>query len=197
MRMVHHGSALLGLALILVSSCGPPPAPPGPGEARGSIPDLRGTKVMVLPVQLKTFVSQELLADAELEHALRNRGEGVSWVFPPELEEALRRSPGLSAQVRNLPVQIFLQAEVDRIGDPLFGHLVRLGGLTGANVALIPVELKYGEEGTFLLAAALVGIRTGRVAWYGVVEGSPGDVEDPAALASAAETLARTLLPFG
>lgn len=197
MRMVHHGSALLGLALILVSSCGPPPAPPGPGEARGSIPDLRGTKVMVLPVQLKTLVPQGLLADAELEHAFRNRGEGVSWVFPPELEEALRRSPGLSAQIRNLPVQVFLQAEVDRIGDPLFGHLVRLGGLTGADVALLPVELKYGEEGTFLLAAALVGIRTGRVAWYGVVEGSPGGVEDPAALASAAETLARTLLPFG
>jgi hypothetical protein len=152
---------------------------------------------MVLPVQLKTGITQDVLADSELAHALRARGGGVTWVFPPDLEEALGRSPGLRARIRGLPVQIFGQAEVNRIGDPLFGNLVRLAGLTGADVALIPVELKYGEGGAFNLGAALIATRTGRVSWYGVVEGSSGGAGNPATLASVAEMLARTLLPFG
>ena len=83
------------------------------------------------------------------------------------------------------------------MGDPLFGHLLRLGGVTGADVALIPVELKYGEGGAYNLAVALVGTRTGRVNWFGVVEGQGGDAGSPATMASIAEVLARTLLPFG
>jgi hypothetical protein len=152
---------------------------------------------MVLPVQLQSGVPQGLPADLELAHALRTRGEGVSWVFPPEIDEILGRSPGVSAQTRGLPVQMFLQAEVNRVGDPLFGQLLRMAGLTGADVALIPVELKYGPDGFFSIAVALIGTRTGRVSWYGVVGGNPGGVDDPAALASAADRLARALLPFG
>ena len=192
-----HRFVLAVLMLTLVPSCAPPPGPPGPGEARGSIPDLRGSKAIVLPIQVKTGVPYDVTADEELTHSLRTRGEGVTWSFPPDLEEALRRSPGVTVPLRNMPVHIFLQTEVDRIGDPLFGYLTRLSGLTGANIALIPVELKYGEDGAFVLAAALVMIRTGRVAWFGVVGGSPGDARDPATLASVTETLARTLLPFG
>lgn len=197
MRTASLRAVPLALVMTLASSCGPPPAPPGPGEARGSVPDLRGSQVIVLPVQLKTGLPQDLQADPEMAHALRSRGAGVEWTFPPELDELLQRSPGVRVPIRALPVHVFLQAEVNRVGDPLFGHLVRLGGITGADVALIPVELRYGDGGAFVLAAALVGIRTGRVAWYGVVEGAPGGVSDPAALASVTENLARTLLPFG
>jgi len=197
MQTVFRRIAPLALVFLMTSNCGPPPEPPGPGEARGAVPDLRGSTVMVLPVQLKTGISQDLLVDPELAHSLRTRGEGVSWVFPPELEEILRRSPGLQAQIRNLPVHVFLQAEVNRVGDPIFGHLVRLAGMTGAEVALIPVELRYGETGAYVLAAALVGIRTGRVSWYGVLEGDPGEEGNPGTLASATEMLARAILPFG
>ena len=197
MRTVFQRVAPLGLAVIVASNCGPPPEPPGPGEARGLIPDLRGSTVMVLPVQLKTGVPQDILVDPELAHSLRTRGEGVSWIFPPELDDILRRSPGLQTQIRNLPVHVFLQAEVNRIGDPLFGHLVRMAGVMGANVALLPVELSYGEAGAYLLSAALVEVRTGRVSWYGVLEGAPGEEGTPGALASATEMLARVILPFG
>ena len=152
---------------------------------------------MVLPFQLTPGVSRGVLADPELAHALRTRGEGVKWVFPPEMDEILERSPGVPTQIRGLPVHIFLQAEVDRVGDPLFGQLLRLAGLTGADVALIPVELKHGEGGGYVMSAALIAIRTGRVSWYGVVEGAAGEAENPATLASAAETLARAILPFG
>ena len=92
---------------------------------------------------------------------------------------------------------MFLQAEVNRLGDPLFGTLVRLGGLTGAEVALLPVELRWREEGSYTLSAALVDVRSGRVAWYGVVEGLPGEMDDPGAVASATEALSRVLLPLG
>ena len=193
----HLRTAALIVVLLLQWNCGPPPAPPGPGEARGAVPDMRGYTVMVLPVQLRTAVPSGVLADEELAHALQSRGEGVAWVFPPELDHALERSPGLSARIRGLPVQVFDQAQVDRIGDPLFGNLVRLGSVTGADVALIPVGLEYGEDGAYLLRAALVGVGTGRVSWFGVVEGEPGEARNPATLASVTEKLARTLLPFG
>jgi hypothetical protein len=101
------------------------------------------------------------------------------------------------ARIRDLPVQIFLQAEVNRVGDPLFGHLIRLRGLTGADVALIPVELRYAEVGSYQLAAALLDTRSGRVFWYGVVQGEPGAAEDISALASVSEALARVILPLG
>ena len=196
MRAISGRVLLLATLLAIGSGCGSPPAPPAPGEARGMVPDLRGYSVMVLPIQLKAGVPQGLSPDLEIAYALRTRGEGVTWTFPPELEDVLQRSPSVRAQTRGLPVQTFLQAEVNRVGDPLFGNLVRLSGLTGADVAILPVELKWGESGSYQLSAALIGIRTGRVSWYGVLEGSQGEAEDPATLASVTELLARALLPF-
>ena len=188
---------LMALALLMAWSCGSPESPPGPGESRGAIPDLRGWTVMVLPVQLRTGVPEGVLADPELAYSLRGRGEGVTWIFPPELDERLERSPAVSTPIRDLPVRMFLQSEVNRVGDPLFGHLLRLATLTGADVALIPVELKYGEDGTYLLSVAVIGTRTGRVSWFAVIEGSAGEAQSPASLASTTEKLARILLPFG
>jgi hypothetical protein len=152
--------------------------------------------VLVLPVQLREGVPTDATVDEELSYALRARGSRVQWVFPPEVEAALRRSPGVQARTRDLPVGVFLQAEVRRIGDPLFGDLRRLTVLTGSELALIPVELRYAEGG-FRLTAALVNARDGRVAWLGVVQGSVLSPEAPEALASVADALARTLLPLG
>ncbi len=195
-RVLGRIAPLSGL-LVLALGCGSPPAPPGPGQARGAVPDLRGFTVMVLPVQLKNSVPPGVLADEELAHALRSRGEGVTWIFPPALEQALERSPGVRARIFGLPVQVFDQAEVNRVGDPLFGDLLRLSTMTGADVALIPTKLEYAETGAFILGAAVITARSGRVSWYGVMEGTAGDAEDPAVLASVADLLARTLLPFG
>ena len=197
MRAILGGMAWVLPAVLLVTSCGPPPAPPGPGEARGMVPDLSGYTVMVLPIQQKYGVPGDMTVDPELAHALRARGTTVTWVFPPEIDEILQRSPGVRVQTHGLPVQIFKQAEVNRIGDPLFGSMLRLGGLTGADIALIPVELRYGTEGAYILSVALVGVRTGRVSFYGVLEGQAGAADDPAALASVTEVVARTILPLG
>jgi len=121
----------------------------------------------------------------------------VTWVFPPDVDEILTRSPGVSARIRDLPVGVFLRTEVERIGDPLYGELRRLSALTGAGVALIPVELRFAEDGAYRMTAALVALRSGMVNWLGVVEGEEGPAKDPGALASVADRLARAILPFG
>lgn len=186
--------ALLLVAAMALGGCASSRRPLQPGEGRGNLPDLRGQQVLVLPVQLQEGVPQGVEADFELAHALRSLGTQTQWDFPPDLERALRRNPGVNAPMRDLPVGFFLVAEVDRIGDPLYGDIRRLAALTGADVALLPIELRYGAEGAYRLTAALISVRTGRVGWFGVVEGAPGGSEDPAALATVADALARAVL---
>ena len=151
---------------------------------------------MVFPVQEITGVDGN--ADAELAFGLQSRGEGVGWILPGALQRAMERSPGLGVRIRGLPVGMFLTSEVRRVGDPLYGDIRRLGELVDARVALIPVRLwaGAGEEtpGAARLAATLIDVRTGRVVWFGVVEGDPHAPADPRLLASAADALARTLL---
>ncbi|MFC1575849.1 hypothetical protein ACFL5A_04325 [Gemmatimonadota bacterium] len=190
-------TTLFLLAVAAFGGCASKTAPLSPGEGRGAIPDLRGRQVLVFPVQLQQGVPRGTLPDAELAHALRSRGAQVLWSFPPDVERALSRSPGVTARMRDLPVGFFLLAEVERVGDPIYGEIRRLGALTGADVALLPIELRYGEEGAYRLTVALIGVQSGRVGWFGVVQGEAGGAEDPASLASMADALARAILPLG
>lgn len=186
-----------GLALGLVlAACASNPSPPVPGDTRGGVPDLRGHRVLVLPVQLRQGTSSGVTIDEEIAYALPARSERVSWVFPPEVEGILRRSPGVAATVHDLPVGIFLQAEVNRIGDPLYGEIRRLTTLVGADIALIPVALDYAE-GAYNLSVALVSPVTGRVLWFSILQGEAGPADAPATLASISDTLARALVPMG
>ncbi len=161
------------------------------------MPNLSGVSVMVLPVQIRRGVDREI--DAEIGYALRSRGR-IEWIFPDQLRSALTRSPGLNVNLDTLAVAVFLQAEVQRVGDPLFGELRRLSALTRADYALIPVEARRGEPddagvSRAELVVALVHTRDGRVRWFAVLEGDPGDPGDPRTVASLAEGLARTVAP--
>ena len=94
------------------------------------------------------------------------------------------------------------QAQVNRIGDPLYGYLRRLSAISNGTLALIPVEVRHRAStaerpGAVEVVAALVDVRSGRVPWFGVVQGAPGDGSSPGALASAADALARLLFPAG
>jgi len=151
---------------------------------------------MVLPVQRVEGLAGD--ADAELAFALGTRLGEVDWVLPPALRRALEGSPALDVRLDALPVGVFLQAEVERIGDPLFGAMIRLGALTGGDVALLPVAVRYrpaadAESGVGEVVAVLLDVRTGYVAWFGVEAGQPGEVSDPAVLASALDALARRM----
>lgn len=195
------GLAPVVAAAVVLAACGGPPgtAPaPTAGSSRGRIPDLLGATVMVMPVQSLRGVTGD--ATAELVDALRARGQGVHWLMPDTLRIALQRSPSLDVPLEQLPVGVFLRAQVNRLGDPMFGYLRRLNALTGARVALIPVEVRRGQaaadrRGADEYAAALVDAESGRVFWFGIVRGESGEAGSPRSLASAADALARTLLP--
>lgn len=193
--------AALRAALVLTAvlgACGPSTAEaPSPGTTTTLPPDVRGQTVMVLPVQATAGVEGD--ADAELAFALGAIDSGVEWVFPPRLQAAVARSPGLGARTTGLSVGMFRRTEVERVGDPLYGDLRRLAALVDADVALIPIQLAPGppdESGRRALEVmvALIVVRTGRVAWFGVVDGDAGELGDPGVLASAMDRLARRLL---
>jgi hypothetical protein len=198
------------------SACGGSSPPPAPGQTRGVAPDLRGSRVIVLPVQVVSGVPGDPYS--ELVFTLTDRGRDVDWVLSDEVDEILARSPAVQARTRGLPVGFFLQAEVERVGDPLYGHLRRMAGLVDAQAVLLPVQASYeatpsvnedvdaASQGTEVdadteevdrrvrLQAALIDPRTGRILWYGIEEGGDFDQDDPRGLASAVEELARSLL---
>jgi hypothetical protein len=188
--IVGHG--LLLLLVLGIGGCGPK-APPAAGASTGAPPDLRGQQVMVFPAQ--TVRGGVVGVDEEVAFALGTRGSATRWILPEELREHLARSPAVQVRIDALPVGIFMRTEVTRVGDPLYGDLRRLAALTGADVALIPVEVRMGpgaagEAAAVEIAAALLSARTGRVYWFGVVNGEPGLPGDPRAIASAADALA-------
>ena len=193
-------SVALAAALASLAACGGirSEAAPTAGSSRGRIPDLLGATVMVMPVQSTRGVEGD--ATAELVDALRTHGAGVHWLMPDTLRFLLRRSPALDVPLDALPVGVFLRAQVNRLGDPMFGYLRRLNALTDARVALIPVEVRRGaatpeRAAADEYAAALIDATSGRVFWFGIVAGEPGEAASARALASAADALARTVLP--
>jgi hypothetical protein len=192
------GSGLALLAVWAAAACGSRTAPPPePGTVLGFAPDLRGRRVMLLPVQQNLGVPGD--ADAELAFGLQSRGTGVGWILPAEVEEVLGRSPGIQARTRGLPVGNFVAAEVERVGDPLYGELRRLASLVAADAVLLPVQAALaapvpGGEPSVRLWTALIEVRTGRVLWFSVLEGEPFPRGDPRGLASAVDLLSRELL---
>ncbi len=185
------------LAVVMALGCGGTAEAPPAGSFEGFIPDLRGERVMVFPVQIPAGVPGD--ASPEIEFALRTRTAEVDWIFSDELEAVLARSPAVDSAVSGLPVSFFLRAQVRRIGDPLFGQLLRLGALANSDIALIPVTVGRGAEGAggtsvVEIVATILNVRTGQVIWFGVVAGAPGSVADFGSVASAVEALAETLL---
>ncbi len=180
------------------AACGGSAPPPEPGQGMGVPPDLRGRRVVLLPVQRNLGVQGDL--DAEIRFAFTDRGREVEWVFEDEVQQALDRAPTLDASTRGLPVSIFGQAAVQRVGDPLYGQLRRISALVEGEVILIPIQASFEPNAAVVnslprvrFTATLIEPRTGRVLWYGIEEGLDLPQSDPRALASAVENLARTI----
>lgn len=151
------------LVALVLCACGGGTPPPGPGTSVGSPPDLRGTRVLVSPTQQVLGVSGD--PDAELAFGLRDRTRALTWVLPYQLDEVLARSPGISASPRGLPVRQFLQAEVCRSGDPLYGELRRMAALVDADPVLSPVQAALSsnvdEDPRVNWSVALIEVSTG------------------------------------
>jgi hypothetical protein len=155
--------------------------------------------VIVLPVQQTVGVAGD--PDAELAFGLTGRGKDIDWVFEEEVKRVLAGSPGLDTRTRGLPIGVFYQAEVERVGDPLYGQLRRMAGILNADAVLIPLAATYEANTTMIgtgprvrFMVTVIDPRTGRVAWFGIEEGEEFAQDDPRALASAVDQVARTML---
>lgn len=187
--------------ILLVAACGGRQAPPSPDQPQPLPPDLTGQTVIVLPAQHGPGggPAREPVAglDREISFWLAEQAPRVHWVFPEELDRILARSPSLEIDIRALAVSAFHQVEVRNIGDPLFGDLNRLGALTGARVALVPVAAAWVPDGAgsgrVEISVALIDTRGGRVYWFGALAGQPGPEGSTGVAATAAEALANLI----
>lgn len=198
-RLVTNAQRVAILAIVTsVMACARNTAPPQAGEPAVRPPSLASRRVMVLPVQESIGVPGDL--DAELTFALEARGDEVLWINPETLRRAVAMSPAIRVPLESLPVSMFMQSQVRRVGDPLYGMLRRVAALVDAEIAMIPVHVLARpttpeRAGAVEVRVALIHVVTGDVLWYGVEEGAPGDAPDPSALASAMEAMARRLVP--
>lgn len=187
---------LCALAAVASGACAggdPPPLPTLPAVG------LAGERVLLFPVQRDLLDGD---AEQEMIFAIQARSGSSSWVFPGELRDGVARSPSLSVPVDDLPVDIFFQARVERVGDPLYGMIRRAASLSDARQAIIPLSVSYrspqtDRPGAVEVFAALVDVLTGRVIWVGIEEGAARAPDDPAGLARGMEALARRFLPAG
>lgn len=173
--------------------------PPSPDQPQAAPPDLTGQRVMVLPAQpaagSSTVGAPVPGLDEEVAFWLAESAPRVEWVFPPEIERALARSPSLDIHIDALPVGSFHRARVERIGDPLFGDLRALNALVNARYALVPVAAGYVPDtaggGRVEMNVALIDTIGGRVLWFGAVAGDAAAAGAAEGVASAARSLAR------
>jgi hypothetical protein len=157
---------------------------------------LSGQDILLLPVQRPDLPRDAV--DREFSFALDARAGGVEWIDAAEMRRLMARSV-MDVPIDRLPIDMFFQAEVTRVGDPTYGMLRRVAALTDATVALIPLSVVLrpaspGVEPGLESMATLLDLRTGRVLWLATVE-APGDPDDPATLARLADALARALQP--
>lgn len=196
--MTKTARAMLVTLAFAVAGCTGSAPPPAPGQSRGIPPDLRGQRVILLPMQQNLGVRGDV--DAEIRFAFTDLGREVEWIFEDEVREILDRTPGMDTRTRGLPVTLFESAEVDRVGDPLYGQLRRMSALVEADMILIPITATFEPNPEIVngqprvrLKGTIVNPRTGRVLWYGIEEGGDFEQSDPRALASAVEAMAQTV----
>ena len=98
------------LATVLMVGCGSA-EPPVAGSSLGFVPDLRGRRVMVFPVQNQLGVPGD--ATSEIDFVLRTEGEGVEWILPTSAAALVHRpvKPGATRTLCNR-----------RLVRPLRGH---------------------------------------------------------------------------
>jgi hypothetical protein len=140
--------------------------------------------------------------DDELAFALRERGLEGRWVFPPDLERAVRRNPGFAPDPYALAADALRPAAATRepaLGEPLASQVRSLVALTEARYLLLPVELRFESAGAGMgrpvLRVAVIDARLSEVRWSGDVRGDAAPALSPAATASVAERLADLITP--
>jgi hypothetical protein len=195
---------------LAISACGgrssSPTAPIDPfaAIAVGQLPvgTLGGTNVLLLAVggvvvgdsaqqlpDLETRRSALLgLANTLLDSALRRDGREVNWMGLDEQRRAARRNPTLGLEPDRFATSYLIDANMDKVPDPLFAALRSLAALTNARFAVVPAGVRItGTAGAYTASYILVvaDARTGNIMLRIRTTGHPAATAD-AAMASAA-----------
>ena len=196
--------ALIVLLATTVAACSARPKTPPPTPTAESAPTLRGATALVFPVQEGFVPTSDVNAqhwpadraalDAEIAYWLAQSAPRTTWVLPAAIDKALARSPTLAVNPRALSVAVFQRAQVNRVGDPLFGDLYRIAATLNANVAVIPVAAEFlgasEAQAVLTIATAVIKPSDGTVIWFGVIAGAEKGTSQ-GAIASAAQAFAR------
>lgn len=190
----------LALSILATAACGKEP-PPSPDQPQPAVPNLSGLDVMVLPAQPGAG-GVPVGFDEALAALLEMDAPSVHWILPAELDRVVARTPWLDIRPRALSVSILRAPEAERIGDPLYGDLRRLGGLVDARYAVIIHQAQYmtapdslGGYGRVEVSAAIIDTIGGNILWRGMVAGERGPPGDEVALATAVQALVRMIGP--
>ena len=190
----------MAFALIL-AACGKEEPPPSPDRPQPAVPNLAGLDVMVLPAQpaargVPVGFDDALAAVLESEYA------SVDWVLPAAIERVVERTPSLDIHPNALPVSILRSDEAERIGDPLYGDLRRLGAIVDARYAVVVHQAAYvtppdsiGGHGRIEAAVAIIDTIGGRILWRGLIAGERGPAGDEVVLGTAVQRLASLIGP--
>ena len=190
----------LALTLTLAACGGPPPAPT-PDNPQPAVPNLAGLDVMVLPAQPAPGGVPAGFVEA-LSALLTTEYPSVTWILPAAIDRVIERTPTLGIRPHALSVSILRAPETERIGDPLYGDLRRLGAIVDARYAVVVYQAGYvaapdsiGGHGRIEGAAAIIDTIGGRILWRGLFAGERGPAGDEVALATAVQRLARLIAP--
>lgn len=199
-RVMGKGRWALVLGFAALAACGKEP-PPSPDRPQPAVPNLAGMDVMVVPAHPGPGGVPAGFDEAFAEF-LTTESTTVDWILPPELERAAARVPWMELRPRSLAVGLLRAPEEDRMRDPLWGDLRRLGGLVDGRLAVIPYRTAYvaapdsvGGHGRIEVAAAIVDSVSGRILWRGLVAGERGPAGDEVVLATAVQALVRMVAP--
>jgi hypothetical protein len=124
-------------------------------------------------------------ADSLLADALTERATEVSWVFPPQLRLAARRSAGMIPNPDQLGHAVMRSPNLQDVPDPLRSYLRQLLGMAGgARYAFIPAALSLAPAGvngdslSVSLSAVLTDGRLGKVVWRTLAVGAGESAEE-------------------
>ena len=203
LRQVPSASAFASaLAFaVLLTACGKEEPPPSPDRPQPAVPNLAGLDVMVLPAQPAPG-GVPAGFDAALSALLESEYSTVEWVMPAALERVVQRTPSLDINPSALPVSILRSPEAERVGDPLYGDLRRLGAIVDARYAVVVYQAGYvaapdsvGGQGRIEGAVAIIDTIGGRILWRGLFAGERGPAGDEVVLATAVQRLGTLIGP--
>ncbi len=124
-------------------------------------------------------------ADSLLADALTERAAEVTWIFPPALRTAARRSAGMIPGPDQMGQSVMRSPALKDVPDPLRSYLRQLLGMAGgARYAFIPAALSLAPAGvngdslSVSFSAVLTDGRLGKVVWRTLAVGTGEDADN-------------------